>query len=141
MLVSVLFRQYGSCFQKAPKQLPYCLKRTETSIVLIVFYGVLCEVLHFYCYRFSTWIRYQKNDILVSDDILSIYQLEIKVSKQNINLFSLFIFHLKTLNKKYKWNSVTNYLYFQQNFPCTCIKVFPLTNFQFVFDVKSLMEY
>jgi len=33
--------------QNASKQLPYCPKRDETSIALIVFYGVLCEVLHF----------------------------------------------------------------------------------------------
>ena len=29
---------------KAPKQLSNCLKRAETSVVLIVFYCVLCEV-------------------------------------------------------------------------------------------------
>ena len=28
---------------KAPKQLSNCLKRAETSVVLIVFYCVLCE--------------------------------------------------------------------------------------------------
>ena len=43
---------------------------SETSIVIIVFDGVLCEV-HDYTvtisYRRSTSIRYQKNDIFVSD--------------------------------------------------------------------------
>jgi len=29
--------------QKSPKQLPYCLKRAETSIVLIILNGVLYE--------------------------------------------------------------------------------------------------
>ena len=29
---------------KFPKQLPKCVKKTETSVVLIVFNGVLCEV-------------------------------------------------------------------------------------------------
>ena len=29
---------------KAPKKLSNCLKRAETSVVLIVFYCVLCEV-------------------------------------------------------------------------------------------------
>ena len=29
---------------KSPKQLPNCLKRAVTSIILIVFDGVLCEV-------------------------------------------------------------------------------------------------
>jgi len=33
---------------KSRKQLPNCLKRAETIIVLIVFNGVLCEV----CFRF-----------------------------------------------------------------------------------------
>ena len=30
--------------QKLAKQLPNCLKRAKTSVVIIVFNGVLCEV-------------------------------------------------------------------------------------------------
>jgi hypothetical protein len=54
---------------KAPKKLSNCLKRTETSVVLIVFDCVLCEVRAYkrisinavtVSYRRSTWIRYQK---------------------------------------------------------------------------------
>jgi hypothetical protein len=47
---------------KSPKQLPNCLKITETCLVLIVFNVVI----HFYCYHFflsSTRIRY-KNALL-----------------------------------------------------------------------------
>ena len=36
---------------KSTKQLPYCLKKPETSVVLIVFYGVLCEVSILLAYR------------------------------------------------------------------------------------------
>ena len=37
---------------KGPKQLPNCLKIAETSVVLSVFKGVICEHQHLYCYRF-----------------------------------------------------------------------------------------
>jgi hypothetical protein len=46
---------------KCSKQLPSCMKIAETSVVLIVFNEVLCEVL--FSYRNSTWIRYQKSFI------------------------------------------------------------------------------
>jgi hypothetical protein len=55
---------------KSPKQLPNCLKRAKTSVVLVVFDGVLCDTcsnIVTVSYRCSTWIRYQKNYILVSD--------------------------------------------------------------------------
>ena len=60
---------------KISKQLPNCpQKKAATSVVLIVFYGVLCEF-HAYTvtvsYRCSTLIRYQKSYILVSDCIYS----------------------------------------------------------------------
>jgi hypothetical protein len=51
---------------KAPKKLSNCLKRTERSVVLIVFECVLCEVRAYklisinavtVSYRRSTWIR------------------------------------------------------------------------------------
>jgi len=35
---------YQAMFQKPKRQLPNCLKIEETSVVLIVFDGVLCEV-------------------------------------------------------------------------------------------------
>ena len=53
----------------APKKLSNCLKRAETSVVLIVFDCVLCEVRAYkfisinpvtVSYRRSTWIKYQK---------------------------------------------------------------------------------
>ena len=57
---------------KGPKQLPNCLKLTETSVFLNVFKGVICDVsaytvtVSFCC---SSGIRYQKSYILVSDCI------------------------------------------------------------------------
>jgi len=54
---------------KAPKQLSNCLRREETSVVLIVFDYVLCEVRAYklisinavnVSYRLSKWIGYQK---------------------------------------------------------------------------------
>ena len=54
---------------KAPKKLSNCLKRAETSVVLIVFDCVLCEICAYklisiitvtVSYRRSTRIRYQK---------------------------------------------------------------------------------
>ena len=59
-----------SCNIKNPRHLPNCLKITETSIVLIVFNGIIYHI-HpytvpiFYC--LSTWITYQKSYILVSN--------------------------------------------------------------------------
>ena len=35
---------YLSCYFKAPKKLSNCLKRTETSVVLVILDCVLCEV-------------------------------------------------------------------------------------------------
>jgi len=55
---------------KSPKQLPNCLKKAETSVVLNVFKCVICDVstytvtVSFCC---STGIRYQKSYILVRD--------------------------------------------------------------------------
>jgi len=48
---------------KSPKHLPYCLKIIETSVFLIVFDDVICDVSAYtvtvsVCR--STWIRYQK---------------------------------------------------------------------------------
>jgi hypothetical protein len=54
---------------KAPRKLSNCLKRAETSVVLIVFDCVLCEVCAYklisintvtVSFRRPTWIRYQK---------------------------------------------------------------------------------
>ena len=60
---------------KIIKQLPDCLQIEETSAVLIIFNGVLCRI-HVYTvavfYRCSTWIRYQKSYILVSNRIYQI---------------------------------------------------------------------
>ena len=53
--------------KKSPKQLPNCLKRAETSIVIIVFNGVLCDVSTYTVtasYHRSTWIGYQKKLLL-----------------------------------------------------------------------------
>jgi hypothetical protein len=58
--------------QKSTKQLSNCLKRAETSVVLIVFNNV---VYHIHTYTFtvsyhrSTWIRYLNSYILVSHHI------------------------------------------------------------------------
>ena len=53
---------------KGPKQLPNCLKIAETSVVLDIFKDVSAyTVTVFFCC--STWIRYQKTYILVSDRI------------------------------------------------------------------------
>ena len=57
---------------KIPKQLPNCVKRAETSVILMVFDGVLSEVCAYtvtISYHGSTWIKYQKNYILFSDCI------------------------------------------------------------------------
>jgi len=54
------------------KHLPNCLKRAETKVVLTVFDGFLLEVESYtdtVSNRCSTWIRYQKSYILVSDRI------------------------------------------------------------------------
>jgi len=57
-----------SAMSKSPKQQPNCMRIAKTSIVLIVFNGVLYHV-HTYTatvsYCCSTWIRYQKSYILV----------------------------------------------------------------------------
>jgi hypothetical protein len=37
---------------KSPKQLPNCLRGVETSIILIVCDGVLCEICPYNCYHF-----------------------------------------------------------------------------------------
>ena len=78
---------FYSAMLKIPNQLPNCLNRAETSVILSVFYGVLCDVraaetsvvlsvfddvlsdVHAYTVTVSvTWIRYQKSyiDIFVS---------------------------------------------------------------------------
>ena len=40
---------------KSPKQLPNCLKRAETSAVLIVFNAVLLLHLYYYCFLLSAY--------------------------------------------------------------------------------------
>jgi hypothetical protein len=55
---------------KSPKKLIHCQKIVETSSVLIVFDGVLSEVLAYTVtgsYRRSTWSRYKKQYIWVSN--------------------------------------------------------------------------
>ena len=42
---------------KSPEQLSNCLKIIETRVVLIFFNGVLCEVLHLYCYRLHLYMN------------------------------------------------------------------------------------
>ena len=63
---------------KAPKKLLNCLKRAETSLVLIIFDCVLCEVRaykfisHKYCYCFLPSLNMNQvpeNYILVSNQI------------------------------------------------------------------------
>jgi hypothetical protein len=60
---------YLSWYVKSPKDTVNCQKRAETSVVLIVFDCVLCQVRAYkliiinavtVSYRRSTWIRYQK---------------------------------------------------------------------------------
>ena len=51
-----------SAISKGQKQLPNCLKITETSVVLNVFKGVICDVSTYtvtISFCFSTGIRYQ----------------------------------------------------------------------------------
>ena len=64
-----IFRQCTYIVSIAPKKLSNCLKRAETSVVLIVFDCGLCEVRAYkfisinpvtVSYRRSTWIKYQK---------------------------------------------------------------------------------
>ena len=92
---------------KVPKQLSNGLKREETSVVLIVFDYVLCEVRS--CkpisinavtvsYRLSTWIRYQK-------------------THQNFTLFGFEIFLTLSVpdegnsrNSSYALNSISRFL-------------------------------
>ena len=73
-----IFRQCTYIVSIAPKKLSNCLKRAKTSVVLIVFDCVLCEVRAYkfisinpvtVSYRRSTWIKYQKKDILVINQI------------------------------------------------------------------------
>ena len=52
---------------KSTKQLPYCLKKPETSVVLIVFYGVLCEVSILLAYLTIVLQESDTSYILVSD--------------------------------------------------------------------------
>jgi len=51
-------------YKKSPKPLPNCLKIAETSVLLIVFNGVICDVSAYYTVTVSvcrsTRIRYQK---------------------------------------------------------------------------------
>jgi hypothetical protein len=54
---------FYSAISKSPKHLSNCLKIIETSVVLIVFNGVICDVRTYtvtvsFCR--STWIRHQK---------------------------------------------------------------------------------
>ena len=63
---------YLFCNVKKSKTTAKLSKRAESSFVLFVFDGVICEISTYtitvsYCR--STWIRYQKNNILVSDRI------------------------------------------------------------------------
>ena len=61
---------------KAPKKLSNCLKRAETSLVLIVFDCVLCEVRaykHICCYCFLPSLNMNQvpeNNILINNQIL-----------------------------------------------------------------------
>jgi hypothetical protein len=51
---------------KSLKQLPNCLERAESIVVLIVFNGVLCDISIYTVIVFrcsSTWIKYQKSFI------------------------------------------------------------------------------
>ena len=66
-LILYLTRMYVHCVYPAisetPKHLPNCLKIAETSVVLVVFNEVICDVSAYtvtvsFCR--STWIRYQK---------------------------------------------------------------------------------
>ena len=55
---------------KSPKQLPNCLKITETRVVLNVLKCIICDVSDYtvtFSFCCSTGIRYQKSYILVSD--------------------------------------------------------------------------
>jgi hypothetical protein len=49
---------------KGPKQLPNCLKKAETSIVLIVFNGVICDVS---AYTVSIFIHPSRDGALLCD--------------------------------------------------------------------------
>ena len=88
---------------KSPNQLPNCLNRAETSIILSVFYGVLCDIhaaetsvlsvfdgvlcdVRAYTVTVSvTWIRYQKSCI----EILVSAQIEQVQDKDTLYLSSL----------------------------------------------------
>jgi len=56
-----LFNENDPAISESQKQLPNCLKITDTSMVIIVFNGVVCDVSAYtvtvYLCRW-TWIRY-----------------------------------------------------------------------------------
>ena len=72
---------------KAPKQLSNCLKRAETSVVLIVFDCVLYEVCaykHKYCYCFLPSLNMNQvpeNLIILSTVLKNIVRFEKKYTK------------------------------------------------------------
>ena len=70
-----------SAMSKNPKELPHCLKRAETSVILIVFY----DVLGLYCYRFLQLLYIKIKNILYQNSFIR------SMTKYHWNLFDLFI--------------------------------------------------
>ena len=131
-LILYLTTMYVYCvypaISKSSKQLPNCLKITETSVVLIIFICVICDVrtytvtVSFCC---STWIRYQKYFIpwpnntevyLTPLIVLNITQL------QDIYLCNLFLLASKqewTALQRLVFLTVSNIRLLQINFICS----------------------
>ena len=66
-----------------------CPKRSETSDVLVAFYGALYDVRAYTVVHFSTWSRYQKNSILVSDHIYTKIMQSMQWNVNTLNLYTL----------------------------------------------------
>jgi hypothetical protein len=51
-IYNLFVRALETGISKSPKQLPNCLQIDDTSVGLIVFIGVICDVSAYTCYRF-----------------------------------------------------------------------------------------
>ena len=103
---------------KRSRQLPNCLQRADTSIVLIVVSGVMFSVRAYrvtVSFRCSAWFMYQKHYILVCDRVnnkhFKIWTSQCHMIVQIEPVHEIKIYTLNHTIEEYKYDLQIQYLY------------------------------